>query len=185
MRVDLVDGSEGPDPAMVFPPSGDFLDLRENPTAVERIAAARRYMALRNFLVAVNGAESLFATAIATTKSDLAAAASIGRAYEFASQTSLVFAEPAFNFERERYAELRAGMKNLLERDSGNAVRVVLRICSCDFTAHNRRGFCLGIRLEAQGDSVEQAEMRWGLALARVQQALLFRARALRQQAGD
>jgi hypothetical protein len=34
----------------------------------------------------------------------------------------------------------------------------------------------------AHGESAEQAEIRRGLGLARLQQALLFRARVLRQQ---
>jgi len=64
--------------------------------------------------------------------------------------------------------------EDLLERDSGDAIRAVLRIGTCDFPAQNRRGFCLSIRLVAQGVSAEQAEMRCGLGLARLQQALLF-----------
>ena len=78
--------------------------------------------------------------------------------------------------------DLSSGLKELLERDTANAARAVLRISPCDFTAENRRGFCLGIRLVAEGSSAQQAELRWGLGLARIQQALLFRSRALKQQ---
>ena len=75
-----------------------------------------------------------------------------------------------------------SGLKELLERDTADTVRAVLRISPCDFTAENRRGFCLSIRLVAEGSSAQQAELRWGLGLARIQQALLFRSRALKQQ---
>lgn len=182
MRIEFVDEADDWEPAPVFPQEDDYQDLRENPRAVGRIPAARRYMPLRNFLTAVNGADSIFITASASTKSDSPAAISAGSAYEFASQVTFVFAELSVNFERERFASLRSGLKDLLERDSGDMVRATLRIAPCKFSAQNRRGFCLGIRLVAQGESAEQAELRWGLALARLQQALLFRSRALQQQ---
>jgi hypothetical protein len=38
------------------------------------------------------------------------------------------------------------------------------------------------MRLAAQGDSAEQAVLRWGLGLAHVQQALLFTSRHLRMR---
>jgi hypothetical protein len=34
---------------------------------------------------------------------------------------------------------------------------------------------------EAEGSSAQQAELRWGLGPVRIQQALLFRSRALKQ----
>jgi hypothetical protein len=154
--------------------------LRENPGAIQKIAAAREYPPLRNFLTAVNGTESIFTTVSASTRSDLPAA--VVSAHEFAFEATLVFAEPSLNFERKQYAELSSGLKELLERDTADTLRAVLRIASCDFPAQNRRGFCLGIRLVAEGDSPEQAELRCGLAIARIQQALLFRARSLKQQ---
>jgi hypothetical protein len=181
VRVEIVEEAEGKAAATVFPPHENYLDLRANPQAIERIAAARQYLPLRNFLTSVNDAESIFVTASATTKSDLPAAVSAGVAYEFASQTRIVFAEIPLNWERKHYVDLSSGLKDLLERDTAVAVRAVLRISPCDFTAENRRGYCLGIRLVAEGSSAQQAELRWGIGLARVQQALLFRSRALKQ----
>jgi hypothetical protein len=93
----------------------------------------------------------------------------------------IVFAEPSLNWQRKAYVDLSSGLKELLERDTADTVRAALRISSCDFTAFNRVGFCLSIRLVAEGGSAQQAELRWGLGLARVQQALLFRSRALKQ----
>ncbi len=181
MRVEIVEEAEGTAPASVFPPKENYFDLHANPQATERIAAARQYLALRNFLASVNGAESIFATACATTKSDLPAAVSADLAYEFASQARIAFAEPSFTWERRHYVDLGSGLKGLLGRDTADAIRAALRISSCDFTAENRRGFCLDIRLVEEGGSAQQAELRWGLGLARVQQALLFRSRALKQ----
>jgi hypothetical protein len=185
MRVEIVEEAEGAAPVPVFPPGENYLDLRANPQGIEQIAEARQYLPLRNFLASVNGAESIFATAGAATKSDLPAAVSAGAAYEFASQARIVFAAPSPNWERKNYVGLSAGLKELLERDMADTVRAVLRISACDFTPENQRGFCLDIRLVAEGNSAEQAELRWGLALARVQQALLFRSRALKQQIAE
>jgi hypothetical protein len=185
MRVEIMGEAEGMPPASVFPPNKNYVDLRANPQAIEQIAAARHYLPLRNFLASVNGGESIFATACASTKSDLPAAVFADLAYEFASQARIVFAEPYLNWERRQYADLSSGLKELLERDAADAIRVALRISSCDFTAAKQRGFCLDIRLVAEGNSAQQAELRWGLGLARVQQALLFRSRAIKQQIAD
>jgi len=182
VRVEIVEEAEGKEPAAVFPPEKNYFDLRANLQDIEKIAEARQYLPLRNFLASVNGAESIFATAGAATKSDSPATVSAGPAYEFASQATIVFAAPGFNWEQKYYAGLASGLKELLERDAADTVRAVLRISPCDFTAENRRGFCLSIRLVAEGSSAQQAELRWGLGLARVQQALLFRSRALKQQ---
>jgi hypothetical protein len=181
VRVEIVEDAEGSVAVPAFPPDENYLDLRANPGAIEGITAARQYLPLRNFLTSVNSAESIFATASAATKSDLPAAVSAGPAYEFASQATIVFAGPSLNWERKQYTDLSSCLKELLERDTANAARAVLRISPCDFPLENRRGFCLSIRLVAEGSSAQQAELRWGLALARIQQALLFRSRALKQ----
>src|SRR5260221_12078184 len=101
---------------------------------------------VRRFLSAEKSADSAFSSASAGTPADSAASVSAGEGYEFASQTNLVFAESPLNFERDLFVDLTAGLKDLLERDSGDAIRAVLRISPCDFPAQNRRGFCLGIR---------------------------------------
>ena len=184
MRVEIVEAAEAEKPSTVFPPDESFVDLRENPQAIQKIAAARDYPPLRSFLTTVNGTESVFTTVGASTRSDLPATVSGAGSHEFAFEATLIFAEPSLNFERKQYAELSSGLKELLERDTADALRAVLRIASCNFPAQGQRGFCLGIRLVAEGDSPEQAELRCGLAMARVQQALLFRARSLKQQIG-
>jgi hypothetical protein len=185
MRVEIIEDMEGRGLAAVFPPGADYVDLRKNPHAVERIEPARRYPPLRIFLSAVNSADSSFSSVSVSTRADSPASVSAGESYEFASQARLVFAHPSLNFKRERFASLTAGLKELLERDSGEATRAVLRISPCDFPAQGRRGFCLSLRLVAHAVSAEQAEMRCGLGLALLQQALLFSARALRQQFGE
>ncbi len=182
MRVEIVQDTKGTAPAAQFPPGEKYLDLRASPQAIEGIASARRYLPIRNFLASVNSADSMFATSSAATRSDLPAAVFAGSTYEFASQAMVVFAEPDLNWERKNYEELASALKELLARDTAETVRATMRIFSCDFTTEKRRGFSLGIRLVAEGGSAQQAELWWGLALARVQQALLFQSRALRQK---
>jgi hypothetical protein len=185
MRVEIVEEAEGARLARPFPPEKGHFDLREDPGAIEQIAEARQYLPLRNFLASVNSSESVFATASVSIKPELPAAVSADQACEFASQAKIVFAEPTLNWERKHYADLSSVLKELLERDAADAIRATLRISSCEFTAENRPGFSLDIRLIAQGNSAQQAELRWGLGLARVQQALLFRSRALKQQIAE
>jgi hypothetical protein len=184
MRVEIEDHTQGQAWVPTFPPGENYVDLRQNPHGVERIAPARAYLPLRNFLTAVNSPESVFSSATAAVELNLAAGDPPGEIHEFGSRISLVFTIAALNFDRSNYTELAAGLKELLESDSGESTRSVLRVSSCEFPEKNRRGFCLGIQLVARGDSARQAELRWGLSLARVQQALLFRARALGQQIG-
>jgi hypothetical protein len=184
MRVEIGDDTQDSAEAAVFPPGEDYVDLRQNSRGVERIAAAREYLPLRNFLIAVNSPESVFATLTAAVEHKPSVAEASAEIHEFSSWISLVFTVPSLNFDRNHYVELAEGLKELLERDLADSIRGVLRISDCDFPEQRRRGFCLGISLVAHGESSKQAELRWGLGLARVQQALLFRARALGQQIG-
>ncbi len=48
--------------------------------------------------------------------------------------------------------------------------------------AAGRTGYGLRIQLSARGVTPQQAELRWGFGLARIQQALLFVSRTIRQQ---
>ena len=67
-------------------------------------------------------------------------------------------------------------------RIAPDALRVALRARACHFRAPSRWGFCLAVFLYARGATPEQAEVRWGLGLVRIQQALLFTSRILRQK---
>lgn len=184
MRVVIDDKMEASDPIPAFPLGENYIDLRQNPSAIERIAPARAHLPLRNFLTAINSTKSVFTSAGVATESKPASDGLPGGSFEFVSRIRLVFAILSLNFDRIQYTEIVAALKELLERDSAESIRALLRISSCDFPEQDRHGFCLEIQLFARGDSPRQAEVRWGLGLARVQQALLFRARALGQQIG-
>lgn len=185
MQIDITDEAGDQAAAATFPPQGGFPDLRENLQAIAQIPSAREHPPLRTFLATLNGPDAIFTTFSVATKADSPAAVAGGGAYEFASQVGIVFAIPALNWERRHYADLCSGLKELLERDGSDAIRVALKISPCNFTAERQSGFCLEVRLVAQGNSAQQAELRWGLGLARIQQALLFSSRALKQQVGE
>jgi hypothetical protein len=77
-----------------------------------------------------------------------------------------------------------------LLRVAGSAETLAARLCLAAHPGVDAKpaGFALRLRLEARGNSAEQAVLRWGLGVAHVQQALLFTSRYLRQQvaqAGD
>lgn len=155
----------------------DSLDLRDDPRAIGRIDAARRYPSLRGLLLNLNEDESPFST-LGSKVWSLAEAAG-AEPNEFASRIDLVASQGAQELDKDRYHDLARRLAELLEREPGDALRVELQILPAQF-AGGRQGFCLRLLLFSRGAGPEQAQMRWSLGLARVQQALLFLARALR-----
>lgn len=180
MRVDIVNETEGAPNARNFPPAANWLDLRENPRAIEAIEPVRRHPPLRTFLAALNAAESPFISGSVRVQRDTPAGVAAGEACEFASEVCVALTEEPHRSQWKSYSNLAAQLKELLERDAPSALHAILRISPCKFREPGESGFCLDIRLLAGGDSATQAEMRWGLGLARLQQALLFSARTLR-----
>ncbi len=168
---------ESPDPAR------RYLDLRDDPGGIAQIEEARRHPPLQNFLVVVNSEDSLFATARCRTWQKLDESSAGASPCEFSSRLDLVFAPEQFNFDRSHYDRLIRRLEELLTRETArDALRSDLRVLPCRYRALGREGFCLRIDLHARGATPGQAEMRWGLGLACIQQALLFVSRVLRQQ---
>ncbi len=164
-------------------PDKSYFDLRENPGALNKIEPARQHRPLHTFLSAINSGTSPLASARCSTWSEPAAAAETSEPAEFASQADLVFTEESWNFDHGLYQALAERTGELLTREgTEGATRAELRLRSCRFGADPRPGYALAVRVFARGATLEQAELRWGLGLARVQQALLFAARAVRQE---
>lgn len=154
------------------------LDLREEPGTIERIDVARQHPALRGLLLNLNADESPFSTFGCKVW-----AATEGTGVEasvFASRIDLVVWQGAEELGQAQYEDLANRLAELLEREPGDALRVELQISPAQF-AGGRQGFCLRLLLFASGAAPEQARLRWSLGIARVQQALLFLARAIRQ----
>jgi hypothetical protein len=69
-------------------------------------------------------------------------------------------------------------------KDSADSLTAQLEILPCRFASSSSEGVGLRIVFTARGASGEQARTRWGLGLMKVQQALLFVSRAMRQSLG-
>ena len=154
------------------------LDLREEPGAIERIDVARQHPALRGLLLNLNADESPFSTFGCKVW-----AATEGTGVEpevFASRIGLVVWQGAEELGQAQYEDLANRLAELLEREPGDALRVELQVSPAQFDG-GRQGFCLRLLLFAGGAAPEQGRLRWSLGIARVQQALLFLARAIRQ----
>jgi len=159
----------------------DHYDLRADPRELDRIEPARRLVALRSFLLGVNVGDSPFATVGCKVWKETAGEAAEN--HVCASRVDLIFLRESANFGRGPYEDLARRLAELLEREPGETVRAELRQIPARFPVDNR-GYCLRLILYARGATPEQAEVRLGLGLARVQQALMFVARVLRQQGG-
>jgi hypothetical protein len=156
----------------------DRLDLRENPGSIARIDAARQHPTLGGLLMNLNADDSPFSTFSCKLWADTDAANA--EPSVFASRIGLVVSQRAGELGEAGYEDLASRLAGLLEREPGDALRVELQISPAEF-AGGRQGFCLQLVLFARGAAPQQAQVRWSLGLARVQQALLFLARAIRQ----
>ena len=152
------------------------LDLREEPAGIDRIDAARRYPAFRGLLLNLNSDESPFTTFGCKVWTEDGEGA---EPIVFASRIDLVISQGE-RLSRAQYHEMATRLAGLLEREAGDAVRAELHISPAQFTG-GFEGFCLRLLLFARGAAQDQAQLRWSLGLVRVQQALLFLARAIRQ----
>ncbi len=180
MRVTLRFELDAENASLEFPASHH--DLRENPAAIEQIEPARLHKPLRGLLVALNNAESVFASVACRTwcKEEPGAAES---AAEFGSSVDIIFTSQKHNFERSSYESLAGGLRELLEQEgSADAPAAEVCVLRCSYGDSRRAGYALRLILSGRGGTPAQAELRWGLGIAHVQQAMLFLSRAVRQQ---
>jgi hypothetical protein len=97
----------------------------------------------------------------------------------------LMFARAEFNFIPERYEDAVQRLVMLWMKDSsGDALSVRMDILPCTYVDAKKEGATLRMTFTARSASAEQARVRWGLGIVRVQQALLFVSRAMRQKLG-
>jgi hypothetical protein len=180
MRAEVVFDLERAARAIPWQDAGglsSYCDLRSDPGAIREIEPARRHRPLHGFLATLNSADSVFATARAKVWLE----PEQGETSEFASRVEIVFAQEELNVERSHYEGLCQRLLELLTQDPGESLRAELRVRRCEFRGSGQRGFCLALVLRARGETPGQAELRWGLGLTRVQQALMFLSRGIRQ----
>lgn len=157
----------------------EYFNLREDPAAIARIAAASEHPPLAGFLVAINGQGSLFSTV--RLKVWAAAPSQTGEEPAFHSRVDMIFAHQPFNLEANHYDEAVRRLVDLGMKDSADFLTARLEILPCIFDNPSNKGVALRIGFTARGASAEQARTRWALGLMKLQQALLFISRAMRQ----
>jgi hypothetical protein len=152
------------------------LDLRDEPGAIARIDAARQHPALGGLLLNLNADESPFFTfgCKVWTGEEGGAEPNV-----FASRIDFVVSRGTEELDEAQYDDWARRLAGLLEREAGDSLRVELYLSPAQL-AGGRQGFCLMLLLFARGAGQQQAQLRWNLGLARLQQALLFLARAIR-----
>jgi hypothetical protein len=187
MRVEAVNSLGVSGGAIEVPWSsadGDhYIDVRENPAAIAQISAAREHSPLAGFLTAVNGAGSLFATVRAKVWDEPASQPSAE--FTFQLRLDLIFARAEFNFIPDRYEDAVQRLITLWMRDTaGDTLSVRMEILPCVYGEEKKEGAALRLTLTSRSASAEQARVRWALGIVRVQQALLFVSRAMRQKLG-
>lgn len=158
---------------------GSPIDLRGDPDAIEQIEPARLHRPLHGLLGALNSEETIYATVACRTWVKTEA----GAESEFGSSVDVVFATQRQNFERNRFESLASGLRDLLEKEPG-VEHVVAEICVLDCAPRESRNpnFALRLTLTGRGTTPQQAELRWGLGIAHLQQAMLYLSRTLRHQ---
>jgi hypothetical protein len=135
-------------------------------------------LALRAFSAAIASDDSLFTCEVRAARPTGASGVSV-----CAGDFVLWFRSANLGSNRRLHFSLIKKLVELLN-EAGSADSLAIRICLISEGAVETRpaGFALRLRLEARGNLSEQAGLRWGLGVARVQQALLFTSRYLRQQ---
>jgi hypothetical protein len=161
----------------------EYLDLRGNPGAITEIPAARENPPFARFLLELNEEGSLFRTVRAKTWATPSEQA--GGGDSFHSQIDLIFAHDPFNTMSERFEDVVRRLVELWMKDfSADTLAARLEILPCNYKVSGCDGAALRITLTARGANADQARTRWGLGLVRLQQAILFVSRAMKQKLG-
>ncbi len=143
-------------------------------------------LAIKSFLAAIESDDSLFCVAQPLTGPS-AEESSSGRV--FSEDIVLEFRQAELKCQRGLHFTLIEKLIELLkEAGSRETLQATLCLRSTSTLGSNPGGqekpilneLELWIRLAANGESPEQAVLRWGLGLAHIQQALLFTSRYLR-----
>jgi hypothetical protein len=157
------------------------VEIIANTTAPSTTQPIIENRALQAILAAVNSEDSVFR--IAATGTQQAQPDSGGAVHTFSGGLRLVFSNDSFNQDRGLYYELVEKLTQLLkEAGSADSLEIKLGLSAGPPAESKGPSQTLVIELVSKGSSAEQAELRWGLGLAHLQQALLFTSRLLRQQ---
>ncbi len=157
----------------------ESLAVRE-PGSLPVLEDAAVNRALQNFFAAIASDDSLFAGEAAQ---GAPAGGAPGAGAVYSGDFLLRFRDASLASSRTLHFSLIEKLVELL-KDAGSTESLLASLCLwSDAGAAGKPGqLALRLRLDALGNSLEQAGLRWGLGLAQIQQALLFTSRHLRQQ---
>jgi len=146
--------------------------------AGEAYSGAAVERALKNFLAATDTEDSLF---VAEAGGVLLGSGNSSEKV-CAGTMTLRFRDGKLGGNRAAHFSLLESVSELLKQaGSAESLKALLSVGSA-VADGKEPALLLRIRLEATGNTAEQAGLRWGLGLAHVQQAVLFTSRSLRQQ---
>lgn len=140
-------------------------------------------LALKNFNAAMQHEDSLFEKPEAEIRPVTSTVNSRGCC---SGETLLRFRDKEFGRSQTMHVRLIEKLSELLkDAGSSEALTARLGVTSKGSKKTDEVEHSLWIQLDAVGDSSEHAILRWGLGLARLQQALLFTCRYLRQRTSE
>jgi hypothetical protein len=144
------------------------------------LGAASR--AAQSFLAVIDGDDSLFRL-VEPLRQSLEEMGE--RNAVLAGSFLLAFRRPELACDRKLHQMLLENLVQLL-REETEKDALTVRLCTTANTLKKGESaeLALWMQVEALGETVEQARLRWDLGITHVQQALLFLSRSLRQYLG-
>ena len=156
------------------------VEILTNVPVPEAALPAPENRALKTFLASLNSEDSLLRAAPFAPPTAPADAAGT---QAYAGGVVLFFADDAHNGDRGLYYALLEKLVELLKgAGSADTVELHLGLGLRTESSAPAPKHALVLELVSRGATPEQAELRWGLGVAHLQQALLFTSRLLRQQ---
>lgn len=186
-------------PYLEFPwDSGDgrarYFDLVSQPELLLNVTEAHRYPELGEFLAAINGANSVLASAKcdAWRSTEITEDEQIfGAAEKFGSYVDLIFRNPAARMSLEPHERLAKDICQLLGRAPEISAAAEFIIRRCYYRRDPARpeehdeGFSVTFYLFGYGEDEYDSRQRWVIALKVVENALLQLAAAARRAASE
>jgi hypothetical protein len=178
------------DPALEIPWASEdnascYYDLRNDPALIDNLQEVKDCAELREFLLRVNSPTFPLQTAKSDVwiTNELSPEEEVFAAQQkFASYVDLIFADHAARCSLEGHEDLIRKLSELLKRapDIPATTEFVLRRCyyhcSAEETAEigaDYSGFCITVYASGFGDSRDEAQQRWAIALKLLQHALV------------
>jgi hypothetical protein len=181
MQVDYSIELGAEDPALEFPWTSEdgaarHYDLKQHPEMVLEIEEARDHQELSEFLSRINAASSPLQTAKCDTwftREILPEEEIFGASCKFACYVDMLFTASELQSSFEKHEALARDLYHLLQRAPEMAAAVEFVVRRCFYHARSIEGFYITAYINGYGDSEEEAEQRWAIALKLLQHALV------------